>query len=127
MLGVVENMGSFHTSLEQMTFLDEKGTDTTATVLKELKEKCPHLLDMVATSKLFQTKKQNGAEAMAAQYSVPYWGNLPLDAKLLESCEEGKAFVDACPTSPAAKILKGFANRLVKTLPVDMGDGAIKE
>ena len=123
-LGVVENMGFIHTSLSQMTFLDQQGKDATENVLKELNEKCPHIMDMVATSNLFRTNSESGAEKMATQYSVSYWGNLPLDNALLKCCEEGKAFVDVCPTSPVAKILTGFADRLVKTLPVNMADQA---
>ena len=99
---------------------DRDGTDATEAVLKELKEKCPHILDMVTTSSLFKGNDQNGAQTMATQYSVPYWGTLPLDSVLLKCCEEGKAFVDVCPESPVAKILTGFANRLTKALPVEL-------
>jgi len=123
-LGIVENMGSFQSSLSAMSFFDKEGKDETESVMKELKEKCPHVLDMFATSRLFQGNAQNGTQDMAAQYSVPYWGTLPLDSALLKACEEGKAFVTACPSSPAAKILTGFAERLTKGLPVDMGDKA---
>ena len=129
-LGLIENMGSIQTSLSQMTFLDQEGKDSTESVLQELKEKCPHILDMVATSDLFRTNSSSsstedstsGSEIMAQQYSVPFWGKLPCDSKLLKCCEEGKSFVEACPNSPAAKIMNQFAERLVKALPVEMGE-----
>lgn len=115
-------MGSMQTSLSQMTFLDKEGKDSTNSVLQELKEKCPHVLDMVATTNLFRTSSESGSEKMAQQYSVPFWGNLPCDSELLKCCEEGKSFVEECPNSPAAKIMNGFAERLVKALPVEMGE-----
>lgn len=114
-------MGSLQTKLSDLTFSDGQGMDATDAVLKELKEKCPHLLGMIATTKLFQTKTISGTESMANQYSAPFWGSLPLDKSLLSCCEEGKSFVDECPESPAAKVLKGFAEKLTKALPVEMG------
>lgn len=120
-LGIVENMGSLQTAISQLTFMDDEGVDKTESVLKELKEKCPHLLDMVATSNLFQTEPgSSGTMKMATQYNVEYWGSLPLSNKLLKCCEEGKAFIEECPDVPAAKILKGFVDRITKACPVDM-------
>jgi len=121
-LGLVENMGSLQTTLSQLTFANGQGEDQTESVLKELKEKCPHLLDLVATSNLFQTESgSSGTKNMATQYSVPYWGSLPLNNSLLKCCEEGKAFAEECPDVPAAKVLKSFADKLTKALPVEMG------
>ena len=120
-LGIIENMGSMQTSLSEMKYIDSQGHDATERVLKELKEKCPSLLDVVATSPLFRTNDHSGAADMATHYSVPYWGNLPLDNTLLKCCEKGECFVDKYPASPVAKIMNGFAERLVKKLPVDMG------
>ena len=115
-------MGSLQTTISDLTFSDQQGKDVTEVVLQELKEKCPHVLDMVASSKLFQTESRgSGTEAMASQYSAPFWGSLPLNNMLLKCCEEGKPFVDECPESPAATVLKSFAERLTKALPVEMG------
>jgi hypothetical protein len=121
-------MGSLQTTLSKLTFLDASGDDKTEFVIKELQEKCPHLLDMVATTDLFRVKNSDkptngglkGAELMAEQYSVPYWGSLPLDADLLKCCEEGKSVVDVCPESIVSKTLTNFSERLTKALPVDM-------
>lgn len=121
-LGVIENMGSLQTTLANLTFADKEGADVTESVLAELKEKCPHLLEMVATSKLFQTDSgSSGTQKMADQFDVPFWGSLPLDNKLLKACEEGKAFVESNPESPAAKMLSGFVEKLTTKLPVEMG------
>lgn len=120
-LGIVENMGSFQTPVSHLRFFDKEGVDTTESLIAQLKETCPKLLEMYATSDLFQTTG-GGALKMAEHFNVPFWGNLPLDSALLKACEEGKSFVEVAPTSPVAKILNGFANRLTKALPVDMGD-----
>ena len=121
-------MGSLQTTLSKLTFLDEAGDDKTELVIKELQDKCPHLLDMVATTDLFRVNKNGkptndglrGAELMAKQYSVPYWGSLPLDADLLKCCEEGKSVVKMFPKSIVSKTLECFSERLTKALPVDM-------
>ena len=63
---------------------------------------------------------------MAEQYQIPFWGSLPLDSLLLQCCEEGKCFVDAHPTAPAAQALTEFAARITKAFPVEMGQ-AMKE
>lgn len=120
-LGIIENMGSFQSTLSKMSFFDKDGKDETENIMKELKEKCPQVLDMFATSDLFQGNLASGAQDMATQHSIPYWGKLPLDTELLKACEEGKAFVQVAPASPAAKIMNGFAERITKGLPVDMG------
>ena len=126
-LGIVENMGSFQTPVSKLRFFDPKGVDSTEAVLKEIKEKCPQLMEMYATSDLFQTKGGGGAMKMAELFNVPFWGNLPLDSALLNACEAGKCFVEECPESPVAKILNDFAGRLTTALPVDMADEKMKE
>ncbi|CAB9529980.1 Cytosolic Fe-S cluster assembly factor [Seminavis robusta] len=127
-LGVVENMGSLQTTISKLTFRDPKsGDDKTEDVLKQLQEKCPELLDMVASADLFRVVDNNpqstkkGAEQMAEQYNVPFWGSLPLDTDLLKCCEQGKPVVEECPNSIASKTLTGFVQRLTKALPVEMG------
>ena len=58
---------------------------------------------------------------MAQHYNVDYWGVLPLDPKILECCEQGKAFVTEYPANlnTASEALQGFANRITKQLPVN--------
>lgn len=117
-LGIVENMGSYETSLDQMKF-SKDGIDCTDSILATLKDKCPEVLQAVASSPLFSVS-HGGAEKMAVDYGVPFWGRLPLDPKLLEACEKGQCFVDAHPTAKSAGILKDFCEKLVSVLPVDM-------
>jgi Mrp family chromosome partitioning ATPase len=117
-LGILENMGTYETSLDQMTF-SKDGIDCTKTILETLKEKCPEVLEAVASSPLFSVSP-GGAEKMANEYNVPFWGRLPLDPKLLEACEKGQCFVDGHPDTAAATVLRDMCVKLNTILPVDM-------
>jgi Mrp family chromosome partitioning ATPase len=117
-LGIVENMASYQIKVNKLQFFNEKEEDTTADVLRTLKDKCPEVLEMVAASDIFPMSG-TGPKGMADQYGVPYWGSLPLDSDLLKCCEEGKCFVDAYPNSLAAKSLNDFCDKLVQALPVE--------
>ena len=119
-LGIVENMGSYQTHLEQMRFLRD-GTDCTAEVLQELRTKCPQVLECLASSELF-AQSHGGAEKMAEEYGIPFWGRLPLDPDLLKACEEGRGFAESRPKAAAAVALEDFCRRLNEALPVNMAD-----
>jgi Mrp family chromosome partitioning ATPase len=120
-LGVVENMASYQKKVADLNFLGENGVDQTAEVLEMLKEKCPEVLNMVASTNIFPASGA-GPKGMADQYGVEYWGTLPLDSDLLQCCEKGRSFVEAYPEAQAAKSINGFIDRLVKMLPVDIVD-----
>jgi Mrp family chromosome partitioning ATPase len=120
-LGVVENMSSYQKKVADLNFLGENGMDQTNEVLETLKEKCPEVLKMVASTNIFPVSG-TGPKGMADQYSVEYWGTLPLDSDLLMCCEQGRSFVEAFPEAQAAKSINGFIDRLVKVLPVDEVD-----
>ena len=117
-LGIIENMASHHTKVTDMEFLQPDGTNVTKDVMSQLLEKCPEVLNLLASSDVFPSSG-TGPEGMAKQYSVPYWGKLPLDTDLLKCCELGKSFVDEYPESLAAKAVNGFVDRLVAVLPVE--------
>lgn len=117
-LGVVENMDKFQTKLSELTFTGTNQEDCTSDMLNLLKEKCPEVLDMVVSAKVFAASGE-GPKGMAEQYNVPYWGSLPLDPDLLQCCETGKCFVDAFPDSSTAQALNSIADKLTDTLPVD--------
>lgn len=127
-LGVVENMSSYQTKLNQLQFVRKDGvTDCTDEVLQSLKDKCPEVLDCLVNSKLFSSKDADGgapggggAEGMARDHGIPFWGRLPMDPELLQACENGEAFVKTNPESPAAAALVDFCSKINKTLPVDM-------
>lgn len=115
-LGIVENMSSYHAKVSDLQFLLD-GKDETETVVAKLMESCPEVLDMVAASNVFPVSG-TGPKGMAEQYGHPYWGTLPLDSDLMKCCEDGKSFVDTFPDSLAAKSLNGFVDKLVEALPV---------
>lgn len=58
-----------------------------------------------------------GAEKMSAEMSVPFFGSIPLDPNLLQSCEDGKCFVEAHPDSAAAKPLKDVVEKILSATP----------
>jgi len=58
-----------------------------------------------------------GARAMSAEMQAPFLGALPLDPLLLQSCEEGKCYVEAHPTAPAVQPLKQLVQALLSSTP----------
>lgn len=119
-LGVIENMGTFQARMDNLRFLSAHGSDCTEAILATLREKCPEVLDCLVASDFFAGNSTGGTERMSDEYSVPFWGRLPLDPDLLKSCEMGKAFSDLYPDANASLALRDFAARLVKSLPVEM-------
>ena len=131
-VGVVENMATFRTKVSSLGFCkpvaasdvgggggDGDGTvDCTEEVIKTLKEKCPEVLELMATADVFPSSG-GGPRGMAEQFQVPYLGGLPLDPNLLKSCEDGKCFVETYPDSSAAGPLNVLVDKLVKALPVE--------
>lgn len=135
-LGVIENMGTFETRLDQLKFTSKtdnsnsdnnnSDADCTEQVLQMIREKCPELLtDYTVTSDLFTVHPGMTAQ-MAAAYQCDFWGSLPLDPALLKACEEGQSFVEQQQqsgnygTNKAAQALTNFCQRLTKVCPVDM-------
>jgi ATP-binding protein involved in chromosome partitioning len=59
---------------------------------------------------------QGGGERMAAQYSVPLLGSLPLDIGIREQGDAGQPVVIAQPGSPAALAYREAARKLVAVL-----------
>jgi len=128
-LGIIENMGTFETRLDQLKFVsknDNNDTDCTEQVMQMIREKCPELLtDYTVTSDLFTVNPGMTAQ-MAAAYQCDFWGSLPLDPALLKACEEGQCFVEQQQQSgnfksnKAAQAITNFCQRLTKACPVDM-------
>ena len=94
-VGVVENMATFRTKVSSLGFRkpaaaggdsgggDGDGTvDCTEEVIKTLQEKCPEIIDLMATADVFPSSG-GGPRGMAEQFNVPYLGGLPLDPNLL--------------------------------------------
>lgn len=127
-LGIVENMSRFEIKLEEMTFLrqnsktgeGENGTkeDVTQSVIDTLRQKCPEVLQMIASADVF-APSGDGPRGMASRYNVPYLAAIPLDPNLLKSCDEGLCFVQAFPQSTAVTALNKVADSIVRCLPVN--------
>lgn len=142
-IGMVENMGNYTTTLDQLTFAktptDQNGADEkedcTQKILDTLREHCPELFEngsssSISVSSTLYPASGGGPRAMADRYNVPYWGLLPMDPDLLQACEHGKAFVEEKPESLAAKALEGFCNKIIARLPVEEiedGEGGMEE
>jgi len=88
-LGVVENMSAYQTTIDKLRFLKRRSpdklvsenhgidhalsTDCTDQVLALLKDKCPEVLDMIVSADVFPPSG-TGPRGMAASFSVPYLG-----------------------------------------------------
>lgn len=128
-MGVVENMGEYTTTLDQLTFAktstNEQATqkeDCTQKILETLQKHCPELFEgesTISVSSTLYPASGGGPKAMAERYNVPYWGLLPMDPDLLQACEHGKAFVEEKPGSLAAKALEEFCHKIIAKLPVE--------
>ena len=120
-IGLIENMGKYTTTIDTLQFIKkEDGSDITKEILSKLKEVCPEILqDQTIVSADIFPATGAGPKQMAEQYSVPYWGILPMDPKLLQCCEHGQTFVDEYPDSLAAKALKEFCTKITSQLKVD--------
>jgi len=145
-VGVVENMSSYQTKVKNLKFLrhmsarerdlcedtEEGGGDETSRILALLRERCPEVLDMVASAEVFP-RSGSGPKGMANKFGVPYLGELPLDPNLLKSCEDGVCFVEAYGDSAGAGPMSALADRIVQALPVEEeeeigeGDGEDEE
>ena len=124
-LGIVENMSGFQTSLSSLKFITKQDpqNDCTEQVLDKIRTTCPELLnDILVCADPFPSSGK-GPRGMAAKFNVPYLGALPLDPNLLQACESGRCFVETFPNSPAVKPMNQLVDKLVKALPVDMDEG----
>jgi len=90
-LGVVENMAEYVAPLHSLRFRDASGADVTASALAALRTHCPELVDLVAVADVFPKGGKGGAEGMADQFGVPFFGRLPLDPRITRACEAGKS------------------------------------
>lgn len=129
-VGVVENMSTFRTKVKDLKFHrpvsaresylceDESASDITDEILAKLKEKCPEVLDMIASADVFP-RSGAGPRGMAEHFGVPYLGELPLDPNMLKACEDGVCFVTTHKDSAAVGPVDALVDRLVKALPVE--------
>lgn len=71
---------------------------------------CPHC------GREVQPLLSGGGEALAAEMGVPFWGRIPIDARLGESMDRGEPFLELFPDSPAVQAVM----RLVANLQAAM-------
>ena len=61
---------------------------------------CPHCGNKID---LF---KSGGGEKSAKEFEIPFLGKVPFDPKIVESTDNGKAFIESSPDSESAKVLE---------------------
>jgi ATP-binding protein involved in chromosome partitioning len=64
---------------------------------------------------------RGGARATAETLGVPFLGEVPIDPKLREACDEGRPYVVEAPESPASRALMAAAEQIAARL--DEGAG----
>lgn len=69
---------------------------------------CPHCGRQV------EVFKRGGGERAARELGVPFLGRVPLDPRVVVSCDEGRPFVEAFPDSEAAKAFRQIAVRCLE-------------
>ena len=67
---------------------------------------CPHCGEV--TSIL----RSGGGSRIAADMGVPFLGSIPLDPKIAEACDEGRAYIAEYADSPTAVIMRAIVARL---------------
>ncbi|CAM9941616.1 unnamed protein product [Discosporangium mesarthrocarpum] len=116
-LGVVENMRSLEVPIPELVFLDPaSGEDVTESARDIIRKKAPELLDYVIQTEVFTSYGQ-GPRGMAEAHGVPLLGRIPLDPNLLKACEEGEAFTEKYPSSPAAGPFERVVEALLDATP----------
>ena len=57
--------------------------------------------------------RSGGGKRIAADMNVPFLGSIPMDPKIAEACDNGKAFVHHYATSPTAAIMRDIIQPIV--------------
>ena len=58
-----------------------------------------------------------GGAAMAAEFEVPFLGAIPLDPRLVQSCERGKSFFAEHAQTPAGVAFAGVIQNILRSTP----------
>jgi ATP-binding protein involved in chromosome partitioning len=64
---------------------------------------------------------RGGAQKTAAALGAPFLGEIPIDLKLREACDEGRPYVIVAPSSPASVAIVAMAEAVAEAL--DRGEG----
>ncbi|KAK9125060.1 hypothetical protein Scep_013906 [Stephania cephalantha] len=115
-LGVVENMSGLRQPVSDLHFMKVSETgeerDVTEWALEYMRANAPEILDMVASTEIFDSSR-GGAAKMCLEMDVPFLGKVPMDPQLGKAAEEGRScFIDKkCRASQLA--LKRIVDKLV--------------
>ncbi|KAJ8768310.1 hypothetical protein K2173_021250 [Erythroxylum novogranatense] len=115
-LGVVENMSGLCQSLTDFKFmkLTENGEqkDVSKEVLKLMQEKAPELLELIASTEIFDSSA-GGAARMCTEMGVVFLGKVPLDPQLCKAAEEGRSCFADQKCSVSSPALKSIIEKLL--------------
>lgn len=87
--------------------------DMTQWAMEYLKEKAPELLELVASTEVFDSSS-GGAMRMCREMGVPFLGKVPLDPQLCKAAEEGRSCFADQKCSVSAPALKRIINKLLE-------------
>ena len=59
-----------------------------------------------------RSSRSGGGSRIAADMGVPFLGSIPLDPKIAEACDEGRAYIAEYAQSPTATIMRDIVARL---------------
>ncbi|KAL3829523.1 hypothetical protein ACJIZ3_018325 [Penstemon smallii] len=121
-LGVVENMSGLCQPLTDFKFLsmNENGEqkDMTEWVITCLKEKFPEMMNLVASTEVFDSSAGGGAK-MCKDMGVPFLGKVPLDPQLCKAAEEGRSCFEDRKCMASASVLTAIVKKLLSELKED--------
>lgn len=70
--------------------------------------KCPHC------GKEIPLFKEGGGKKLSLDMGIPFLGAIPLDPEMVEAADKGILYVEKFPDSPAAKVLKEIADKIIE-------------
>ncbi|RPI10844.1 MAG: hypothetical protein EHM71_02510 [Zetaproteobacteria bacterium] len=65
-----------------------------------------------------------GGRRIAEDMNVPFLGSIPMDPKIAESCDEGRAYITNYTDSPTAVIMRNIVARLSEAGAISTSEGA---
>ncbi|WCJ28136.1 Cytosolic Fe-S cluster assembly factor NBP35 [Euphorbia peplus] len=117
-LGVVENMSGLSQPLVDFKFMKMTETgeqdDVTEKVLEYMREKAPEMLNLIASSEVFDSSG-GGALKMCREMDVPFLGKVPLDPQLCKAAEEGRSCFADQKCGVSAPALNNIVEKLTTT------------
>ncbi len=58
--------------------------------------------------------KGNGGEEMAAEFSVPFLGSIPIETAMVSACDSGRPFIDSDNRGPTLQALRAAFEPLLQ-------------